>query len=196
MSWIFGHIQCICKSSKADSDKGRLEKYDKMCLIKHTQKTLAIKTYKLGKQDLGSGFETVLSTASALKDSGPEQEALSGLHKKRDCTAPEPPCLQSPGNTLQRDWCNHHHPGQPLVTVKKCHNTALSNHLMHHLGLACVLRDTFPLERQNGTFRLTFFWFFPCFQFRSSKRGKGHFPFCFSHTVWNILSQLTFQVED
>lgn len=39
-----------------------------MCLIKHTQKTLAIKTYKLGKQDLGSsGCETVLSTASALK---------------------------------------------------------------------------------------------------------------------------------
>lgn len=71
-----------------------------MCLIKHTQKTLAIKTYKLGKQDLGSGCETVLSTASALKIVAPSRrlylastriEIVPALNYPV-CKAQETPC--------------------------------------------------------------------------------------------------------
>ena len=48
----------------------------------HT-KDFSNKDLQIGKAGLGQRCETVLSTASALKDSGPEHKALSGLHKNR-----------------------------------------------------------------------------------------------------------------
>ena len=155
---IIRHIRHICKrSSKSDFDKGHLEKDDKMCLIKHTQKTLAIKTYKLGKQDLGSGCETVLSTASVLKDSGPEHKALSGLHKNR---------LHRPWTTLSAKPRKHlaeelmqYLPSRPSVTVKVVLQHSIEQRPCCIIQVFCFIAIFPPLERQMGHFGVTCFWF-------------------------------------
>lgn len=162
-----------------------------MCLIKHTQKTLAIKTYKLGKQDLGSGCETALSTASALRDSGPEHKALSGLHKNS---------LHRPWATLSAKPRKHlaeelmqYLPSWPSVTVKVVLQHSIEQRPCCIIQVFCSIAHFPPAGKTNGTFWGDMF-LVHYFQFRRAKREKRRSLVCLSNAILKISSWLTFQV--
>lgn len=162
-----------------------------MCLIKHTQKTLAIKTYKLGKQDLGSGCETALSTASALRDSGPEHKALSGLHKNS---------LHRPWATLSAKPRKHlaeelmqYLPSWPSVTVKVVLQHSIEQRPCCIIQIFCSIAHFPPAGKTNGTFWGDMF-LVHYFQFRWAKREKTRSLICLFNAILKIPSWLTFQV--
>lgn len=162
-----------------------------MCLIKHTQKTLAIKTYKLGKQDLGSGCETALSTASALRDSGPEHKALSGLHKNS---------LHRPWATLSAKPRKHlaeelmqYLPSWPSVTVKVVLQHSIEQRPCCIIQVFCSIAHFPPAGKTNGTFWGDMF-LVHYFQFRRAKREKRRSLICLFNAILKIPSWLTFQV--
>ena len=157
----------------------------------HT-KDFSNKDLQIGKAGLGQRVWNCVIYSFSTEDSGPEQNALSGLHKNRDCTRPELPCLQSPGNTLQRSWCNICHPGLQWQL-----NSVTTQHwattLLYHPSLCFIA--LFPrLERQMGNFGWHFLVHY--FQFKWSKREKRHSPFFLSNTILKIPFRLTFQIGD
>lgn len=162
-----------------------------MCLIKHTQKTLAIKTYKLGKQDLGSGVKLCYLQPQHWKIVAPSTR-LYLASTRIDCTAPEQPCLLSPGNTLQRSWCNICHPG-PQWQLKVVLQHSIEQRPCCIIRVFCFIAHFPPTGKTDGTFWGDMF-LVHYFQFRRTKREKRHSLFCLSNTIFKIPSWLTFQV--